>query len=59
MESFTRIRLQFLILILTVFLVVFLNQILLAEAQELKREKFNFVAAGDWVAIMKQSILSQ
>lgn len=47
MESFTRIRLQFLILILTMFLVVFLNQILLAESQELKREKFNFVAAGD------------
>jgi predicted phosphodiesterase len=44
----TCIHVQFVISISTVFLIVFLNQLLLAEAVEINIEEFNFVAAGDW-----------
>lgn len=46
--SYPCIHLQYVISISTLFLIVFLSQLLLVEAQELYREKFNFVAAGDW-----------
>lgn len=48
MKSYACINAQFVISISTVFLIVFLNQLSFAENQEMNREKFNFVAAGDW-----------
>lgn len=48
MLSYTCIHTQFVISISTVFLIVFSNQLLLSEAEELNIEEFNFVAAGDW-----------
>lgn len=48
MLSYTCIHIQIVISISTVFLIVFMNQLLLAEAEELNIEEFNFVAAGDW-----------
>lgn len=48
MVSYSCINLQIVLSILTVFLIVLLDQGLHADTQQLNRQKFNFVAAGDW-----------